>query len=200
MYNCQGDHHGGVKRHAYKISMSTSSAFGAGHILAVMSIVLSANMIEMAAERDEEGGLIRKVLPMTDRLLAGLAFSGINFSFFYLRNQHEMNEHKVNSENVSQSMRWCFTGLVCCLQVLVSVLVPNEDPLLLQIMTQTLFALNIYFEYLCQHVWVKGKDESNEHVSAGHSHSNHHIKSAHGEKRNNETLPLLPLIAGGASS
>ena len=151
-YGCPGEEESGVEKHAFKMSINSSFYYIRFHMIAVMSIVLSAGMMEIGDEEYEKGEV---VLSFNTRVISGLAFAGINASFGILREQHKYEQCLLDNELVSRRVRLYVLVVVCLTQVLSAVLVPFSDPLLLQFMGQALFAANIFFEECCRNRWLK---------------------------------------------
>ena len=156
-YGCPGEKERGVEMHAFKVSVMNSIFYMRFHMVAVMSIVLSATMIEIG---DEEYG--KGTLSFDTRLISGVAFAGINASFGILREQHKYRQSLLKNEKVSRLTRLFVLSGVCSLQIFGAVFIPISDPLLLQFMGQALFAANIFFEELCSNAWLHDPCESHK--------------------------------------
>ena len=178
-YGCPGEEASGVKKHAFKNSVRSSLNFMRFHMLAVMSIVLSAGMMEIS---DEEFARGDQALSFDNRIISGIAFAGINASFGILREQHIYEDNVLENELVSRRARvWVLIG-VCSAQVLGAVLVPaSVDPLWLQLLGQVLFAANIFFEECCRNRWVKNpRDHQSHAVFTDHSAQESHCTTSVG--------------------
>lgn len=176
-YGCPGEESSGVEKHAFKASISSSLFYLRFHMIAVMSIVLSAGMMEITNEEYESGK--GGELSLDSRLISGLAFAGINGSFGILREQHQYKQSTLNCEMICRRNRVYVLVAVCTAQVLGAVLVPFSDPLMLQFMGQALFAGNIFFEECCQGLWSGWEDKEGDLKHRHAVFTDHHGQESH---------------------